>query len=351
MEIRVNPLNKTETYSSQYGGINITTNGISSSDRYNWRCPIRLDPVDPAVRYFGTNKLYKFNPTQNKWTAISGDLTKGNGGSTGSFGTITTIAVAPANNNYIYTGSDDGQVYVTKNGGSSWTKITNGLPELWTMFIKTDRQNPEIAYVGFSGYRYGTTDAHIYKTTNGGTTWKRISNNLPQMPVNDFETDPVRPNIFYLATDIGVYASVNGGHTWIRLGKDMPAVVVSTLNFTVNARQLYAATYGRSIYKIQLPFINPHDFTDTSYVAENNLQKISLTPNPANNYTVVHLTENEKGIILEMYNNSGRKILTEKIAAHVLEQKINLQNIPTGIYTLLCMDGNKKSTTQLVIEK
>lgn len=351
VEIRVNPLNKTETYSSQYGGINITTNGISSSDRYNWRCPIRLDPVDPAVRYFGTNKLYKFNPTQNKWTAISGDLTKGNGGSTGSFGTITTIAVAPTNNNYIYTGSDDGQVYVTKNGGSSWTKITNGLPELWTMFIKTDRQNPEIAYVGFSGYRYGITDAHIYKTTNGGTTWKRISNNLPQMPVNDFETDPVRPNIFYLATDIGVYESMNGGHKWVRLGKDMPAVVVSTLNLTVNARQLYAATYGRSIYKIQLPFINPHDFTDTSYVAENNLQKISLIPNPANNYTVVHVAENTKGITLEMYNNSGRKILTEKIPANVLEQKINLQKLPTGIYTLLCLDENKKSTIQLVIEK
>ena len=351
VEIRVNPLNKSETYSTQYGALNITTNGISSSDRYNWRCPIRLDPVDPNVRYFGTNKLYKFNPSQNKWTAISGDLTKGNGGSTGSFGTITTIAVSPTNNNYIYTGSDDGQVYVTKNGGSSWTKITNGLPELWTMFIKTDRQNPEICYVGFSGYRSGITDAHIYKTTNGGAKWTRISNNLPQIPVNDFESDPVSPNLFYLATDIGVYTSRNDGHKWTRLGKNFPPVVVSTLNFAVNARQLYAATYGRSIYKIQLPNITPHDFMDSINTDKNDIQKISLSPNPATNFTIIHLPENKKGSTIEIFNNTGRMILTEKIPANVLEQKINLQNLPTGIYIVRCLNENKRSTVQLVIEK
>ncbi len=100
VEIRVNPNDKTETYSTQYGALNITTNGINGSDRFNWRCPIRLDPVTPTIRYMGTNKVYKFNPSQNKWTAISGDLTNGSG--TGNFGTITTLAVAPSNNNYIY---------------------------------------------------------------------------------------------------------------------------------------------------------------------------------------------------------------------------------------------------------
>jgi photosystem II stability/assembly factor-like uncharacterized protein len=251
VEIRVNPNDKSETYSSQYGGLNITTNGIGVSDRFNWRCPIRLDPVTPTIRYMGTNKVYKFNPSLSKWTAISGDLTNGSG--SGNFGTITTLAVAPSNNNYIYSGSDDGQVYVTKNGGTSWQKITTGLPVLWTMFVKTDRTNPEIAYVGFSGYRYGVTDAHIYKTTNAGTTWTRISNDLPQIPVNDLEIDPTDPNTLYLATDIGVYYSTNGGTNWLKLGTKMPSVVVSTLNFAVNTRWLYASTYGRSIYKISVP--------------------------------------------------------------------------------------------------
>ena len=65
VEVKVNPADRTETYSSQYGGLNISTNGINFSDRFNWRCPIRLDPVDPAIRYFGTNKVYKFNPLKN----------------------------------------------------------------------------------------------------------------------------------------------------------------------------------------------------------------------------------------------------------------------------------------------
>ena len=251
VQIRVNPTDRTETYSSQYGGLSISTTGINFADRFNWWCPIRLDPVNAAIRYFGTNKVYKFNPTLNKWTAISTDLTNGTGA--GNFGTITALAVAPSNNNYIYSGSDDGQVYVTKNAGTNWQKITTGLPALWVTFIKTEAANPEIAYVGFSGYRYGFKDAHIYKTTNAGTSWARVSNDLPQVPVNDLEIDPANTNTLYLGTDIGVYYSTNGGTNWLRLGTKMPAAVVSTLNFAVNTRQLYAATYGRSIYKIGVP--------------------------------------------------------------------------------------------------
>jgi len=349
VEIRVNPNDKSETYSTQYGGLNITTNGIGFSDRFNWRCPIRLDPVNPAIRYLGTNKVYKFNPSQNKWTAISGDLTNGSG--TGNFGTITTLAVAPTNNNYIYSGSDDGQVYVTKNGGTSWQKITTGLPVLWTTFIKTDRTNPEIAYVGFSGYRYGFKDAHIYKTTNAGASWTRISNDLPQVPVNDLEIDPANTNTLYLATDIGVFYSTNGGINWIKLGTKMPSVVTSTLNFAVNSRVLYASTYGRSIYKITVP--------PTSSIALNNIStlnkivagNVAVYPNPASEYSTIKLAENIKGVVIKLYNNSGNVVMEDKIAANILQKKINVQNITPGIYTLICDDGQRKTRAQIAIAR
>ena len=348
VEIRVNPTDKTETYSSQYGGLNITTNGISGSDRFNWRCPIRLDPVNPAIRYMGTNKVYKFNPSQNKWTAISGDLTNGKG--SGNFGTITTLAVAPTNNSYIYSGSDDGQVYVTKNGGTSWQKITSGLPVLWATFIKTDRTNPEIAYVGFSGFRYGFTDAHIYKTTNAGASWTRISNDLPQVPVNDLEIDPANPNLLYLATDIGVYYSVNGGTNWIKFGTKMPSVVVTTLNFAVNSRILYAATYGRSIYKITAPA--------TSFAANNSgLQNgvstnaVSVFPNPAADYCTIKLAENKTGSIIKLYNSAGHILVQEKMEANILQKKINLEKLATGSYTLVCDDGKHKTSLQLIVTR
>jgi photosystem II stability/assembly factor-like uncharacterized protein len=347
VEIRVSPADKTETYSSQYGGLNITTNGIGFSDRFNWRCPIRLDPVNPAIRYFGTNKVYKFNPSQNKWAAISGDLTNGSG--SGNFGTITTLAVAPTNNNYIYSGSDDGQIYVTKNAGTSWQKITTGLPVLWTTFIKTDRTNPEIAYVGFSGYRYGVKDAHIYKTTNAGTSWTRISNDLPQVPVNDLEIDPTNANTLYLATDIGVYYSTNGGANWIKLGTKMPSVVVSTLNFAVNSRYLYASTYGRSVFKISVPAVG-FAVNNSSLQNKTSISLVSVYPNPASDYSIIKLTENKKGTNIKLYNNAGKILTEERIEANVLQKKINLQNLAAGNYTLVCDDGiNRKSIPLIII--
>ncbi len=349
VEIRVNPNDKSETYSSQYGGLNITTNGIGGSDRFNWRCPIRLDPVTPTIRYMGTNKMYKFNPSQNKWTAISGDLTNGSG--TGNFGTITTLAVAPSNNNYIYSGSDDGQVYVTKNGGTSWQKITTGLPVLWTMFVKTDRTNPEIAYVGFSGYRYGFTDADIYKTTNAGTTWTRISNDLPQVPVDDLEIDPTDPNTLYLATDIGVYYSTNDGTNWLKLGnKNALLVVVSTLNFAVNTRYLYASTYGRSIYKIAVPATS---FAANNSVAQNNVtaNKITVYPNPASDYAIIKLAENKNGVIIQLYNNAGTVLMQQKMEANIFEKRISLQHVMAGNYMLTCSDRKNVITAQINVVK
>jgi photosystem II stability/assembly factor-like uncharacterized protein len=345
VEVRVNPVNKTETYSSQYGGLNITTNGIGFSDRFNWRCPIRLDPVDPNIRYFGTNRLYKFNPSQSVWTAISGDLTAGSGG--GNFGTITTIAVAPTNNKYIYTGSDDGQVYVTKNGGTNWTKITTGLPVFWSTFIKTDSCYPEIAYLGFSGYRYGFTDAHIYKTTNAGASWTRISNDLPQVPVNDIEIDPNDANTLYLGTDIGVYYSTNGGTNWVKLGRKMPSAVVSTLNFGVNTRQLYAATYGRSVYKINLaaaPLPN-------TMIAHNKKLNISVYPNPASDYATIKLPENKHGALINFYNAMGEIVISEKMGTNVLQKKISVQKLYAGIYTVACTIDEIKTSVQLVVQK
>ncbi len=348
VEVRVSPTDKTETYASQYGGINIGTNGIGATDRYNWRCPIRLDPVTPSVRYMGTNKVYKFSPSQSKWTVISGDLTNGTG--TGNYGTITTLAIAPSNNNYIYSGSDDGQVYVTKNAGASWQNITAGLPGLWTTFIKTDRINPEIAYIGFSGYRYGVKDAHIYKTINAGASWVRISNNLPQVPVNDMEIDPANTATLYLGTDIGVYRSTNDGTNWNKLGAKMPSVVVSTLNFAVNSRQLYAATYGRSVYKLSLPLAA---VTNANSSLDGNSKQavlVSVYPNPATTYAIITLRNNLQGTVISIYNSNSKMMFSQKINANVLQQKIDLKNYAKGVYYVECNGNNIKTTSKLVVQ-
>lgn len=346
VQIRVHGGTRVETYSSQYGGLSITSSGISATDRKGWKCPIRLDPVKPSIRYFGTNKLYKFDTSANRWNAISGDLTNGNG--TGSYGTISAVGIAPSNNQYIYTGSDDGRAFVTKNGGSTWTDISTGLPGFWCTFVRVDRTNPEIAYIGFGGYRYGFRDAHIYRTTNGGTTWKRISNDLPQIPVNDLETDPLNANVLYLASDIGVYYSINTGKNWSRLGEKMPAVVTLGLNFAANTRTLYAGTYGRGVYKIKLPS-RPPSMIAQSQIADEMM--VSIYPQPVSDLINIKLTANEKLVNINIQDSRGIIVYQKMIAPNTVNVSINCAQWNKGWYVVKLSDDQSSVSRNILVSQ
>lgn len=344
VQIRVHGITRAETYSSQYGGLSMTSAGISNSDRKGWKCPIRLDPVKPSIRYFGTNKLYRFDTSANRWNAISGDLTNGSG--TGSYGTISAVGIAPSNNQYIYTGSDDGRAFVTKNGGTTWTDISTGLPGFWCTFVRVDRTNPEIAYIGFSGYRYGFTDAHIYRTTNGGTTWKRVSNDLPQVPVNDLETDPLAANVLYLATDIGVYYSINTGKNWNRLGDKMPAVVTLGLNFAISTRTLYAGTYGRGVYKIKLPSRPPSGIAQPT--ATNELIA-TIYPQPASTFINVELPAHTEPVNILVKDSRGITIYQKQVPANVTNFNIECAQWNKGWYVIQLSDDKSSISKKIMV--
>lgn len=354
VEVRVDPTDKTETYSSQYLGISLGTAGIGASDRTNWRCPIRLDPVNPKIRYTGTNKVYKYNPSTASWTALSGDLTNGAVATNPNYGTITALGIAPSNNQYIYSGADDGSVYVTKNGGGSWAKITTGLPAFWVTFIKVDDANPEIAYIGFSGYRYGTNDAFLYKTTNAGASWTRINNDLPPVALNDFVISPDNKKILAVATDIGVYYTVNGGTNWQPLGVGMPVVIVSALYYAPVSKTLYASTYGRSIYKVKVgtnfSLLNPDVYSkELSAVSKQaSAMSIKISPNPASDFIKVDLFFNSKNKLLNIYNSSGNKVYTENISAGIAQKTISVSRLQAGVYTVECISDNDKYTAKFV---
>ena len=205
----------------QFGGLAKTTNatssnpsfsfnvktGISGSDRTNWHAPFVMDPNNHLVLYFGTNKCYKTTNGAGSWTAISGDLTDGPGSGSLTFGTLTTIAVSPTAPNTIYTGSDDGNVYVTTNGGGNWTEIDAGLPVRWVTRVAVDPADDAIAYVTFSGYKEDEFLPHVFRTTNHGASWTDISGNLPDTPVNDIVPDPQDAGRLFLATDVGVFVT------------------------------------------------------------------------------------------------------------------------------------------------
>ncbi len=225
------------------------TLGIGSGDRKNWNSPHVQDPSDPATRYFGTHKVYR-STGDRTWTAISPDLTGGPGqGNPGQVdGSLTTIAVSPHNPDVIWTGSNDGYVQITTNGGGAWFDLSGTLPQRWVTSVRVDPFAEEVAYVTISGFRWNEYLPRVYRTSDYGATWDPISGNLPDAPINDLIADPDRPGRLFVASDVGVYETADGGITWTPFGEDLPNVVTTTLALDRDQQTLVAGTYGRSLF-------------------------------------------------------------------------------------------------------
>lgn len=241
---------------STNGGANFFTamNGIDyGGDRHNWNTPFAMDPNDHNVLYYGSNRLYKTTDGTDLWTVTSGDLTNGPGPGNLSFGTITTIDVAPTNSQVVYIGTDDGNVWVTQNGGGSYTSIKAGLPNRWVTRVAADPTNDAIAYVTFSGYSLSDHQAYIYRTTDYGNSWTGIQGDLPDAPVNDIIANPLTANSLIIGTDFGVYESSNLGTNWQPMGTNMPFWPIHDLALHPASGILVAGTHGRSMLKTVLP--------------------------------------------------------------------------------------------------
>lgn len=129
---------------------------------------------------------------------------------------IFTIHNAAADTNYIYVGTDDANVWRSKDYGDNWELITDGLPYRYCMSIETDPEDAEIVYVTFSGFRWADNAAHVYKSTNAGDSWTDISGDLPDIPVNDIVIGQLNEDStsLMIATDVGCYYSYNDGINW-----------------------------------------------------------------------------------------------------------------------------------------
>jgi hypothetical protein len=259
--VAIDPTNQNKVYAcSQNGQCTRSTDGGNTrtdftsatvSDRRNWLTPLVFDPNNPAIMYYGGNRLNRSTNSAANWTAISPDLTHGNGGIGGAvFGTITTVAVGRSDGRVIYVGTDDGRAWITRNTGSTWTEITAGLPTRWITHVEVDPGDANIAYVSVSGYRNGDPGAHIFRTANGGASWQDISAGLPDAPVNDVVLDPRNPTVLYAGTDVGVFARDATG-AWSAVGSALPMVPIADLDAlsTGTATILTAATYGLGMYR------------------------------------------------------------------------------------------------------
>lgn len=330
------------------GGNNFTnaTDGIDGNDRTNWNTPVILSPFDSEVVYYGSNKLYSSDKAV-LWTAISPDLTDGQHPSGAlSYGTLTAIAASYNNLDVIYTGSDDGNVQVTFDGGSSWTNISAGLPDRYVTSIATIPSDDNTAYVTYSGFTELDYAAHVFKTVDGGQNWTDISANLPGIPVNDIITFPAA-NLLFVATDLNVWYSLDDGTNWDILGNDLPLTIIRDLKVHAPTNTLYAGCFGRSMHKYDIGNL----VLGTNESAFNS-EYIKIYPVPARTQFTIEHNLSSEGIV-KLYDISGKEIGILFEGSFGASKKINIptEGLADGHYLVKLMSGSKSFSKQILIKK
>jgi photosystem II stability/assembly factor-like uncharacterized protein len=231
--------------------------------RFQWTEPIIFSPHDANVLYMAGNVLFKSTNEGMSWTPISPDLTRNDkskqqpsGGpitkdNSGAevYDTIFTVAESPVQKDLIWTGTDDGLVHITRDGGKNWTKITPpGIPD-WAMIslIEASPSSAGTAYVAVDAHKLDDLKPYIYRTDDFGKTWTKTVKGIPDGAyVHAVREDPARKGLLYAGTETGVYVSFDNGAQWQPLNLNLPTTPIHDL--VVKGDDLVVATHGRSFW-------------------------------------------------------------------------------------------------------
>lgn len=241
--------------------------GASSGDireRFQWTFPIVFSQTGPKVLYVGSQHLWKTTTDGMKWERISPDLTRHDPKTMGpsggpitkdqtgveTYATIFTIAPSPHDANTIWTGSDDGLIHITRDGGRNWSNVTpKDIPEFSRIsMIEVSPHRPGTAYVSAKRYQLDDRAPYIYRTDDYGRTWVKTINGIePGHFVHVVREDPVREHMLFAGTEHGVYISFDNGASWSSFRRNLPRSV-QVADLVIKDNDLVIGTHGRSAY-------------------------------------------------------------------------------------------------------
>ena len=240
--------------------------GYSAKDiaeRFQWTFPIVFSPTDPRVLYVGSQHVWKTTNEGQNWERISPDLTRHDPATMGpsggpitldqtgveTYATVFTIAPSPHDGQTIWTGSDDGLIHLTRDGGRTWDNVTpKDLPEFSRVsLIEASPHEAGTAFMAANRYQRADRSPYVYRTDDYGRTWTKIVGGLP---ASDFartiREDRRKAGLLYLGTEHGIYVSFDGGGAWQSLRLDLPVTPVHGIVST--EKDLVIGTHGRSFY-------------------------------------------------------------------------------------------------------
>jgi hypothetical protein len=219
-------------------------------------------------------------------------------------------------------------IHLSKDGGATWNKISENLPQnRWVSRVVASAHKKERVYATLNGYRNDDFTSYVYVSDDFGQTWKNIANNLPASPVNVIVEDNVNENVLYLGTDNGLYVSINKGITWDDFSNGIPSVAVHDLVMQKVAKDLVVGTHGRSIYKVNLEQVQQ---LSDKVVAENlhvfELKKIKKSREWGNSWSswakasepkaeIWFYSNGDSEVFLQIENSLKEVIYSQKVKA------------------------------------
>ena len=242
---------------------NISPEAVRSGKyRFIRTAPVLFSPIDPKTLYYAGNVLFKTTNGGMSWDIISPDLSRETWDVPENIGVyrteemktmlrrgvIYTIAPSPVAINLIWAGTDDGLMHITKDGGKNWKNITPAGLKSWSKvsIMEASHFDANTAYAAVNAIRLDDMKPHIFKTTDGGATWKEIVTGLPNDPINTVKEDPKRKGLLFAGSETAVYVSFDDGDHWQSLRLKMPATSIRDL--VIKDDDLVVGTHGRSFW-------------------------------------------------------------------------------------------------------
>jgi len=337
----INPSNDfIQVASSQNGDFNISYNqgasfshiNVSSETAY-WTAPVAFDPSNEAVIFFGYQDIFASYDAGTTFNNLTGTAPFANG--------ATCLAVAPSNDSVIYAG-DMGSIFRTTNAGATWVRVTGNLPSASVAIthIAVDYTNPMLVYVTTSGY---VATQKVFVSTIGGTTWTSIGGGLPNLPANCVAVDSSTPGALFVGTDIGVYYTDSSESGWILYGTGLPNVIANDLDINYGNYKIRVATYGRGAWECNLVKPQPSAIPQ---VAVAKTAAVHVYPNPAiNTWKIVFQNQRPKTFTVKVTDVSGRVIHTQQNS-----DLVNASGFAAGTYIIDITGGDAHYSVKAIRE-